>query len=149
MNAFLSVTFNSVLISKHDCKNILITTYFLGSTIKEFIGLRPKMYSLIYDVQNEGATMEKEKRTAKGIAKSAIDQQIRHFHYKQCLFDNRMTLNEMALIRSQNHILFVNNVRKFGLCNFDDKKFFRNSVHGLSYGHYKIENLKRWCNVFV
>lgn len=67
--------------------------------------------------------IEKEKRTAKGIAKCAIDQQIRHLHYKQCLFDNKMTVNDMNLIRSQNHVLYVNNVRKIGLCNFDDKRF--------------------------
>jgi hypothetical protein len=43
----------------------------------------------------------------KGIAKCAIDQQIKHLHYKQCLFDNKMTVNDMNLIRSQNHVLYV------------------------------------------
>ncbi|CAC5357663.1 unnamed protein product [Mytilus coruscus] len=34
---------------------------------KEFIGLRPKMYSLIYDIKNGEELLEKEKRTAKGL----------------------------------------------------------------------------------
>ena len=29
-------------------------------------------------------------------------------------------MNDMDLIRSESHILCVNNVRKTGLCNFDD-----------------------------
>ena len=34
-----------------------------------------------------------------------------------------MTVNDMNLIRSQNHVLYVYNVRKIGLCNLDDKRF--------------------------
>jgi len=117
---------------------------FPGTPIKEFIGLRPKMYSLIYD-SDDG---QKEKRTAKGIAKCAINKQIRHLHYKQCLLNNQTTLNDMNLIRSDNHILYVNNVRKTGLCSFDDKRFWKNSVHSYAYGHYKIPIVNKCCNVY-
>jgi len=102
------------------------------------------MYSLIYD-SGDG---QKEKRTAKGIAKCAIDKQIRHLDYKQCLFHNRMTLNEMNLIRSDNHVLYINNVRKTGLCNFDDKRFWKNSIHSYAYGHHKIPLILKSCNVY-
>lgn len=118
--------------------------YILGVPIKEFVGLRPKMYSLIYDIQGE----TKEKRTAKGVAKCAIDKQIRHLNYKQCLFDSKTTINDMNLIRSENHILYINNVRKTGLCNFDDKRFWKNSVQSYAYGHYKIPLMQKCCNVF-
>ena len=107
------------------------------------------MYSLTYDVKDGDTKIEKEKQTAKGITKCAIDQQIRHLHYKQCLFDNKMTVNDMNLIRSQNHVLYVYNVRKIGLCNLDDKRFWKNAIHGLSYGHYKIPNITKWCNVYI
>ncbi|CAC5395725.1 unnamed protein product [Mytilus coruscus] len=70
--------------------------------IKELVGLRPKMYSLIYDIKNGDELLEEEKRTAKGIAKCAIEKQIRHIHYKQCLVDNKMTMNDMDLIQKQN-----------------------------------------------
>ncbi|CAC5415715.1 unnamed protein product [Mytilus coruscus] len=116
----------------------------IGVPIKEFIGLRPKMYSLVYDVGG-GC---REKRTAKGIAKCAVEKQICHLHYKQCLFRNRMTLNDMNLIRSDNHILFINKVRKTGLCNFDDKRFWKNLVQSYAYGHYKIPFVQKCCNVY-
>ena len=102
------------------------------------------MYSLIYDLSDG----QREKRTAKGIAKSTIDKQIRHLHYKRCLFDNKVTMNDMYLIRSDNHILYVNNVKKTGLCNFDDKRYWKNSVHSYAYGHYKIPKHKLCCNVY-
>lgn len=121
--------------------------YFSGIPIKEFVGLRPKMYSLIYDVK-DGISIEKEKRTAKGIAKCAIDKEIRHIHYKQSLFDNKMTLNEMDLIRSENHILYINTIRKTGLCNFDDKRYWRNSINSYAYGHYSIPNVNQFCNIY-
>lgn len=117
---------------------------FSGVPITEFVGLRPKMYSIIYDVDGT----QNEKRTAKGIAKCAVDQQIRHEHYKQCLFQNRMTLNDMNLIRSDNHILYVNHVRKTGLCNSDDKRFWKNSIHSYAFGHYKIPIVNKSCNVY-
>ena len=122
---------------------------FSGTPITEFLDLRSKMYSLTYDVKDGDTKIEKEKQTAKGIAKCTIDQQIRHLHYKQCLFDNKMTVNDMNLIRSQNHVLYVNNVRKIGLCNFDDKLFWKSSIHGYAYGHYKIPNIQKWFNVCI
>ena len=108
------------------------------------------MYSLIYDIKDDaGTVIQKEKRTAKGIAKTAIDKQIRHLHYRQCLFQNKMTMNEMNLIRNQNHTLYVNNVRKVGLSNFCDKKFYKNSIHAYSFGHFMIPHIQKWCNVYV
>lgn len=50
-----------------------------------------------------------------------------------------MTWNDM------NHILYINGVRKTGLCNFDNKRFWKNTVHGLLFGHYKIQNVIKWC----
>jgi hypothetical protein len=45
----------------------------------EFVGLRPKMYSLTFGPS--------EKRTAKGVSKSVIRSKLRHSSYKQCLFE--------------------------------------------------------------
>lgn len=42
--------------------------------IEEFIGLRPKMYSLLYDGM--------EKKTAKGVKKCVIDKHLKHQAYK-------------------------------------------------------------------
>ena len=93
------------------------------------------MHSLTYDVKDGDTKIEKEKRTVKGIPKCAIYQQIRHLHYKQCSFDNKMTVNDMNLIRSQNHVLYVNNVRTIGLCYFDEKRF--------------LEKLNQWLCLWI
>ena len=62
---------------------VIISRVISGMPIKEFVGLRPKMYSFVYDDDNA----EKEKKTAKGIKKCAIKNQLRHEHYKECLFE--------------------------------------------------------------
>ena len=50
-----------------------------GNPIKEFVGLRSKMYSYVKD-------NEKEARTAKGIKKVVINKEIKHEDYKGNLF---------------------------------------------------------------
>ncbi|VDI33606.1 Hypothetical predicted protein [Mytilus galloprovincialis] len=105
-----------------------------GVPIKEFIGLRPKMYSLIYDDDNT----EQEKKTAKGIKKCAVKKQLKHANYKECLFQNATTMNSMKLIKSQNYELFVNHIVKKGLSNFDEKRFWTNHIKSYAYGHFKI-----------
>jgi len=57
-------------------------------------------------------------------------------------------MNAMDLIRSKSHILCVNNVRKTGLCNFDDKRFWKNSINSLANGHFKIPNVNKCCSVY-
>lgn len=44
--------------------------------MKEFIGLRPKMYSIKYDFKkkNESSVKENTKMTAKGITKTAREK---------------------------------------------------------------------------
>ena len=53
-----------------------------GVPICEFVGLRSKMYSYIKDDQKVG-------KTAKGIKKNVINNNIKHENYKQTLFENK------------------------------------------------------------
>ena len=102
------------------------------------------MYSLTYDevrkstADGEEQHMEIEKKVAKGIAKSEIKRTLRHTMYRNCLFEETISFNSMTSIRSQNHELFVDQIRKKGLCSFDDKRFWNNSVESLAFGHFKI-----------
>ena len=50
-----------------------------GIPIQEFVGLRPKMYSITYTEENN----EVEKKTAKGIKKCVTKRVIRHKSYKE------------------------------------------------------------------
>jgi len=50
-----------------------------GVPIREFVGLRPNMYSILYNENGE----EIEKKTAKGITRCVTNKKIRHAHYKK------------------------------------------------------------------
>ncbi|CAG2205034.1 unnamed protein product [Mytilus edulis] len=71
-----------------------------GVPLKEFVGLRPKMYSLLYNqTSTEGITCEKEKKVAKGISKTEIKQTLRHEMFKKCLNEETTTTNSMTCIK--------------------------------------------------
>ena len=72
-----------------------------GKVIEEFVGLRPKMHSLLYTKRDENNVEKKvEKKTAEGVAKYVTEQSIRHQHYKKCLLNKElhMTRNFTATI---------------------------------------------------
>ena len=102
------------------------------------------MYSFTYDevrkstADGEDQHMEKEKKVAKGIAKSEFKRTLRHAMYRNCLFEETTTFNSMTCIRSQNHELFIDQINKNGLFSFDDKRYWNNSVDSLAFGHFKI-----------
>jgi hypothetical protein len=105
-----------------------------GIPIQEFIGLRPKMYSIIYTEINKLV----EKKTAKGIKKSVTKKKIRHDNYKTCLFD-KPTKASMNQIRSNGHEIYSIKLNKIALSPYDDKHFIlEDGVNTLAHGHYKI-----------
>ena len=66
-----------------------------GLPIQEFVGLRPKMYSLYLTEKNQIV----EKKVAKGIAKNVTKHQIRHECYKQCLFHQEQQMASVKQLR--------------------------------------------------
>ena len=103
-----------------------------GMPIKEFIGLRSKMYS--YKKENN-----KVEKTAKGIKKNIIKGNIKHEDYKQVLFKNEQMQHTMKTIRSERHELGSYEINKISLSCFDDKRYIsENGINSLSYGHYAI-----------
>ena len=102
--------------------------------ILEFIGLRSKMYSYIKDNQTGG-------KTAKGIKKNVIKNNIKHEDYKQTLFNNEQIHHKMKTIRSKNHKLGSYEINEVSLSCFDDKRYISNDgIKSLAYGHYLIKN---------
>jgi hypothetical protein len=103
-----------------------------GIPIKEFIGLRAKMYSILIDDGHE-------KKTAKGIKNYVIRQKFNHKTYKDILFNECQNNISMNIIRSENHKIYSIEQNKIGLSCFDSKRYFIDeSFDTLSYGHYKI-----------
>ena len=103
-----------------------------GMPIKEFIGLRSKMYS--YSKEDN-----KVVKTAKGIKKNIIKNNIKHENYKNVLFKNEQMQHRMKTIRSVKHQLGSYEINKISLSCFDDKRYIsENGINSLSYGHYAI-----------
>ena len=103
-----------------------------GVLITEFIGFKSKMYSYVKDNEKGG-------RTAKGIKKNIIKNNIRHEDYKNTLINNEQMHHKMKTIRSQRHQLGSYEINKVSLSCFDDKRYIHdNGISSYAYGHFKI-----------
>ena len=103
-----------------------------GILISEFIGLKSKMYSYVKDNEKGG-------RTAKGIKKNVIKNNIRHKDYKNTLINNEQMHHKMKTIRNQRHQLGSYEINKVLLSCFDDKCYIHdNGMSSYAYGHYNI-----------
>ena len=104
-----------------------------GTPIVEFVGLRSKMYSYI-------KTDEKGGKTAKGIKKNVIKNDLKHEDYKNVLLNNKQLHHKMKTIRSRKHQLGSYEINKISLSCCDDKRYIHNNgITSHTYGHYKIE----------
>ena len=104
-----------------------------GVPICEFVGLRSKMYSYIKDNKKGG-------KTAKGIKKNVIKEDITHEDYKDTLSNNREMYHKMKTMRSQNHELSSYEINKVSLSCFDDKRFIHeDGKTSYAYGHKNIK----------
>ena len=105
-----------------------------GVPITEFIGLRSKMYSYVKENQTGG-------KTAKGIKKSVIKNDVKHEDYKRILLNEEQIYHKMKTIRSQRHQLGSYEINKVSLSCFDDKRYLlADGISSLAYGHYLIKN---------
>ena len=103
-----------------------------GKCIKEFVGLRAKLYSYkMYEGE--------ETKKCKGLKKSVVKKSITHEDYKTCLFTGKEQMRKMNVIRSYNHEVFTEEVNKVALCSDDDKRYILdNRINTLAWGHHTI-----------
>ena len=106
-----------------------------GKIIKEFVGLRAKMYSYkMYEGE--------ESKRCKGIKKQVVEKSIKHEDYKTCLETGKEQLRKMNIIRSYEHEVYTEEVNKVALSAEDDKRYItEDGKHTLAWGHYKIKDL--------
>ena len=103
-----------------------------GKIIKEFVGLRAKLYSYKMD---EG----EESKKCKGVKKQVVEKSITHEDYKTCLLTGKEQLRKQNIIRSYNHEVYTEEVNKVALSAEDDKRYILDDgIHTLAWGHYKI-----------
>ena len=107
-----------------------------GENIKEFVGLRAKLYS--YKME-EG----EENKKCKGIKKAVVAKSIRHENYKTCLQTGKEQLRRQTIIRSYEHNLYLEEVNKIALSAADDKRYLlKDSYDTLAWGHRRIKEME-------
>ena len=105
-----------------------------GKNIKEFVGLRSKLYSFIME---DGG----ENKKCKGVKKQVVESSITHEDYKTCLTTGKELLRKQNIIRSYNHEVYTEEVNKIALSATDDKRYIlKDGMHTLAWGHYKIKD---------
>jgi len=103
-----------------------------GRPIFEFIGLRPKMYSVLTDANTT-------KMAAKGIKKSYVNKNLKHKMFLHTLENKTITHAEFHAIQSKNHSLHTVQINKVALSAFDDKRhILEDGKSSLAYGHYSL-----------
>ena len=106
----------------------------MGKSIKEFVGLRAKLYSY---KMFEG----EESKKCKGIKKRVVEKSITHEDYKTCLLTGKEQLRKMNIIRSYEHEVYTEEVNKVALSAEDDKRYIMDDgIHTMAWGHYKLNS---------
>lgn len=102
----------------------------------DFVGLRPKVYSLL-------AHDKSCKKTLKGVQRGYVKKHVNHDRYKACLFNETLSKATFYVIRSENHVLRTARLTKDSLSPYDDKRFImKNTYQTLAYGHYRITEMQ-------
>ena len=87
-----------------------------GVPIAEYVGLRPKMYSVL-------RADEQLIKKAKGVRKYVIKKQISFENYKDALFNKKQYNHKMNMLRSQKHQIYGISVNKTTLSPLDTKRY--------------------------
>lgn len=103
-----------------------------STCVREFIGLRSKMYSFLYE--NGGV-----KSTAKGVQKNYQERHLNHEEYKRVLFNKSMTnVENINIVTDGHHRLYTVSRSKIGLNPLNDKRYITCDGKSLAFGHYKL-----------
>ena len=128
-----------------------------GISMEEYVGLRPKLYSILYMATKlyeiiKGKEMEikvptefsysknvemEDKKTAKGTKESVKKEHMKHCHYKDTLFTLGEYIVSQNLLKSENHTITSRNIKKIALSGFDTKRWLLNDkISTRAHGHY-------------
>ena len=100
-----------------------------GRVIEEYVGLRPKMYSIL---ETNGQNIKK----AKGMKKNIVKKHIRHEQYREALFSKKTFRHGMDILRSEKHHFYRQHLNNVLLSPFDSKRWIaENRGDTLAYRH--------------
>ena len=107
-----------------------------GKNIKEFVGLRAKLYSFIIE---DG----EENKKCKGVKKQVVKESITHEDYKTCLLTGKEILRKQNILRSYDHEVYTEEVNKIALSAADDKRYIlSDGMATLAWGHHRIKEME-------
>ena len=93
--------------------------------IEKFVGLKPKIYSFLLDVNSEH-------KKAKDVNRNVVATII-HNQYKDVLPNNKYLRYSMSRIRSKDHTIGTYEINKISLSCFNDKIYIQsNGYDGLA-----------------
>ena len=99
-----------------------------GAAIKEFVGLKPKIYLYLVDDNSEH-------KKAKGINKNIVAT-ISYSKYKDVLLNKKHLRHSVNRIQSKDHRIGTYEINKISLSCFDNKIYIqKNGWDGLALGY--------------
>jgi hypothetical protein len=105
-----------------------------GLPIIEYIGLRPKMYSVHHKPNDKGI---EEQKKAKGVKRYVVEKDIKHKLYLEVLNTKKEKRHKMNSIRSYGHQIHSITQDKISLSAFDGKRWIcEDGISTLAFGHY-------------
>ena len=130
----------------YDSKNkkVLGKDELLSLTLEEFIGLRPKCYSLLFHgkvVDNIIVNLNiGEKQVAKGTKKTMKKRHLRHVHFKDVLENLVQVYIKQNNILSNKHSIGTYHQTKVSLTAYDTKRWILDDgVKTIAHGHYMTQ----------
>ena len=111
--------------------------------LEEFVGLRPKCYSLKYTGKVKDNCIihqnPAEKATAAGVKRCMKEKHLRHEHYLRTLTSLKRHYVTQNNIQSKRHTIYTINQTKIALSAVDTKRYIlEDGVHTLAHGHWRI-----------
>ena len=101
-----------------------------GKIIKEAICLKPKMYAI-----KTGDGIHKKQ---KEYPKIKLEKNYHLTNIKVHLIISTEIKINYTSIRSEKHVISTIKQEKTGLSNYDDKRYWKNNLESLPYGHYSL-----------
>jgi len=121
------------LYNEHNKKKVgYLKSEYGEKPVNEFVGLKSKLYSIMYDD-------DKNKSTAKGLQKSVLKKHVKHQHYCDVINKNNVYTTSMTRIQSKDHQLETVKLDKTIFTAFDDKRYILDDgINTLPFGHKTI-----------
>jgi hypothetical protein len=111
---------------------------FSGRKIIEYVGLKPKLYSII--LAEEGGE-EGRKIAAKGVKYGYAKMHLKHNLFLECLRNEEKNIGRYHLITSKDQQLRTEEIKKLVLSPLDTKRFCtEGNYKTLAFGHFEIKH---------